>query len=995
MPTRLSIFCERIIESGWLITVLLVPLYYNPYGLRVFDPDKLLLFRSIALIMGLAWLVKITEGQGGEEAEGKKKIFVLPRPPGRLLPIFLACAIFGAIYLVATLTSVAADLSFWGSYQRLQGLYTTFAFLLICALILGELRSAAQFERLLNVIILASWPVALLGILQRFNLSPIDWQSRTNLRVFSSMGNPIFLGAYLVTVIPLTAARLWQSLQAWRVRRVAASGLAAIVIFCILTAQIACLFFSGSRGPWLAFFLGTGFITPLIWLASRHRGAIAGGLVVIVLALATSMFVLNMPGTPLAGLGQVPGMQRLVGILDRDPTVRTRVLIWQGAASLLGTNPARMLAGFGPETTQLVLLPHVPPELFHYEDFRRPDRAHNDAFDALLTRGLLGWLAWLGVFVISVYGGLSRLRLVEGAGRGLIVALLSGALCGGLGAMLLTGHWAYVPLSVALGLIAGLAGFLLAASLRRKPAAPSVPAGEPGQHIVVTGLLGGIVSHFLEINLGGISVSATQLNFWVFAALLALLAWQPQIVSAPQILKRKDPETRRRGDAGITPSLSPPRPSVPLSPALGALLLSTLVFDTIVMGRFDLALHGWRAILLIGLAWLLPVVFVASQAAETSPQDRASMLAQGTRFAILSFIGFAIFLVYAMALFSVGADALPLIGGYWLLVLVYLLVLAWSLLPAGETRQLYASVPRVGVYTVLAALVLLVIHQTNLTPAWADVYAQAASLYARVGLWDESLTLYNRVLTLAPNEVAYYRQAMDMLSRRAQATPDPDPRATWFSRARTVAQKALALQPRDSDNTYNLAHLHLLWARATSDRTQQFALLDQALSYYQQAANLAPFNPEILNEWALSYLLRGDAENALFLYKRSLTIDPQLAQTYIQMSRLYQQSGRLDEAVQAIEQARSIEPTSPEVLSALSDLFLRLDRPDDALQAARQAVALAPENAAGRYALARLYQHLGQLEAALIEAQNALNYATPEQQSALQQFIQELQTRRP
>lgn len=47
--TKLSAYCSRVIEAGWIAAVVLVPLYFNVYSSRVFEPDKLTLLRSIAV----------------------------------------------------------------------------------------------------------------------------------------------------------------------------------------------------------------------------------------------------------------------------------------------------------------------------------------------------------------------------------------------------------------------------------------------------------------------------------------------------------------------------------------------------------------------------------------------------------------------------------------------------------------------------------------------------------------------------------------------------------------------------------------------------------------------------------------------------------------------------------------------------------------------------------------------------------------------------------
>ena len=67
MQTKLGLFCDRIIEAGWLVAIVVVPLFFNVYSSRVFEPDKLSLLRSIALVMIAAWLVRTLEARLGGE----------------------------------------------------------------------------------------------------------------------------------------------------------------------------------------------------------------------------------------------------------------------------------------------------------------------------------------------------------------------------------------------------------------------------------------------------------------------------------------------------------------------------------------------------------------------------------------------------------------------------------------------------------------------------------------------------------------------------------------------------------------------------------------------------------------------------------------------------------------------------------------------------------------------------------------------------------------
>jgi tetratricopeptide (TPR) repeat protein len=212
MQTKLSILCDKIIEAGWLAAAIVVPLFFNVNSSRVFEPDKLSLMRSIALVMVAAWLVKSVEafaaGPRGARSEERSGARAFLRTP-LVIPTLLLVA----VYLLTTITSVIPRISFWGSYPRLQGTYTFICYVVIFLLMLNTLRSRQQLERLLTVIIAASFPIALYGIIQHFQLDPLPWGGDVTARVASNMGNAIFVAAYLIMVAPVTIGRFIINLQ--------------------------------------------------------------------------------------------------------------------------------------------------------------------------------------------------------------------------------------------------------------------------------------------------------------------------------------------------------------------------------------------------------------------------------------------------------------------------------------------------------------------------------------------------------------------------------------------------------------------------------------------------------------------------------------------------------------------------------------------------------------------------------------------------------------
>jgi tetratricopeptide (TPR) repeat protein len=265
MKTKLAVFAEKFIEAGWLAAVIAVPLYFNIYSARTFEPDKITLLRSIALVMSLAWIVIMIEQVRGNSSSETPLTW-----PERVRlwlkkPLALPTSLLVLVYLISTLFSISPWVSVWGSYQRLQGTYSALSYIVIFALIAGYLRTRAQVDRLVAAIIITSIPVSLYGIVQRYGLDPLPWAGDVTSRVASTMGNAIFVASYLIMIIPLTISRLIESMTAIIKEEEASWGhtiLSAVYIFA-LAIQVLTVIFSGSRGPMLGV-LGASFVMGLL-----------------------------------------------------------------------------------------------------------------------------------------------------------------------------------------------------------------------------------------------------------------------------------------------------------------------------------------------------------------------------------------------------------------------------------------------------------------------------------------------------------------------------------------------------------------------------------------------------------------------------------------------------------------------------------------------------------------------------------------------------------
>lgn len=822
MPTRLSVWCDRVLEAGWLMAVIIAPLFFNIYTSRVFEPDKLTLVRSLALLMAAAWLVKLVEAWGRRVPLAQALGFSWRTP-------LVAPALTSAgVYLLATLFSITPYTSFFGSYQRLQGTYSWLAYLVVFFSMLAGLRTRAQFERLVTTMILTSLPVAIYGLIQRYRLDPLPWGGDVTSRVASHMGNAIFVAAYLIMAFMLTLGRLaetFHSILTTEPPRNSDVVRGAIYVF-IAAVQLATIYFSFSRGPWLGL-LGGLFLFGLLWLVIRRQrtglfamlGLSAVGLMVLIL--------LNIPGGPLEFLRQSPYIGRLGHIFETETgTGKVRVLIWQGALRLVlphdpiqypdgrpdPFNLIRPLIGYGPESMYVAYNRFYPPELAHYEARNAsPDRSHNETFDALVNAGLLGFLVYQWLFFALFAYGLRSLNLLHGSrDRNLLLGLwVGGALGVGLVFALRFGPH-FLGVAVPAGTVLGLLVYLVFAALR---ASGEVRIEHPHRFLLIA-LLGGILAHYIEINFG-IAIASTRTWFWVFAALLIVLGegWLSEPVLARSAISSGGLSARkargrvrresRETSVRATPMVRPWWPWVAASGLLMALMLSLLSYEfvtnqgqrldawsLIVTSLTRLPLQGNRfspfILLMLGLTGGLGAALVL---AEGVRRDWVPARAVFPALGLYGVIAGGGWLIYTLAHAGILAaliarvpqtveDVLRLAEGvaglldFLILFLFVLLVLLVVLISREDPKA--GSEAGLGLFVMPLAFLAaaLLIWGVHLNPIRADAIYKQGDPWDKQGQWEVAILLYRRAIEYAPREDFYYLWLGRALLEKAARTMD-------------------------------------------------------------------------------------------------------------------------------------------------------------------------------------------------------------------------------
>src|SRR5512138_2636953 len=116
--SKLSVYAEKLIEAGWLAAIVLAPLFFNVYSSRVFEPDKISLVRTIALVMVAAWAVRwldrwrlTTRAERAAAPRFPQNIIGPLRRGSAENPLSLVTLFTVIVYLISTLASVSPSVS--------------------------------------------------------------------------------------------------------------------------------------------------------------------------------------------------------------------------------------------------------------------------------------------------------------------------------------------------------------------------------------------------------------------------------------------------------------------------------------------------------------------------------------------------------------------------------------------------------------------------------------------------------------------------------------------------------------------------------------------------------------------------------------------------------------------------------------------------------------------------------------------------------------------
>ena len=395
----------KLIEKSFIALFILVPLIFLPTTSELFEFPKIIVTYLITATIVFAWASRCIIA--------KKVIF-------KRTPLDLPILLFLTSQFLSLLFSLDPRTSWLGYYSRFNG---GFLSLLSYSLLYWAFVSNMNRRSTLSTInysLITAGVVALWGVAEHFGIDDSWWVQDVRNRVFSTLGQPNWLAAYLVALIfiPLSKALTSKKIDP--------------IHYSLFTIYFLALLFTKSRSGLLAF----GFSSLVFWcfLFINHKSKIINQFLVFSLLTLTLTLTIANPLRDLVFTPQTPPVISGPALeIGGTESGAIRKIVWTGALRIWRSSPKAFWLGTGPETFAMAYYQFRPIEHNYTSEWELLyNKAHNEFLNYLATTGLLGLIAYL-ILLITIalaffYNSPLRppLTLRGGSERVLQIALFAG-----------------------------------------------------------------------------------------------------------------------------------------------------------------------------------------------------------------------------------------------------------------------------------------------------------------------------------------------------------------------------------------------------------------------------------------------------------------------------------------------------------------------------------------------------------------------------------------
>lgn len=316
--------------------------------------------------------------------------------------------------LISTIFSIDVHTSLFGYYSRLNGgLFSLLAYYLLFSVLQNYLQSDFK-NKIIKFSLGAGFFVAIYGILEHFGIDKHLWIQDVENRVFSTLGQPNWLAAYLCILLPLAIDKFLS----------AKTILQKSSFLFLVSSFYLCLLFTKSKSGIIAAIISLAVYSLIKFFQTKKNFLF---LVVWLLVIGFSLSI-NNPIKDYLFPSKISNSSFVIdNSLNITPSGDIRKIVWEGAKKLWQSFP---IFGTGPETFAYTYYWTRPAShnLTSEWDFLY-NKAHNEYLNYLATTGTLGFLTYFLLIISTILIFLKNIFSPpfsrEGSGVGFDAAILA------------------------------------------------------------------------------------------------------------------------------------------------------------------------------------------------------------------------------------------------------------------------------------------------------------------------------------------------------------------------------------------------------------------------------------------------------------------------------------------------------------------------------------------------------------------------------------------
>jgi putative inorganic carbon (HCO3(-)) transporter len=368
----------------------LVPLILWPFTSEVFEFNKMVVVYIFTTLIVATWLTRTVLV--------RKFIF-------RRTILDIPLLVFLGSQLISTVLSIDPSTSWFGYYSRFNGgLLSVICYSLLYWAFVSNLDRKSALRTLYTMLISATL-VSVYGVLEHFGIDKNIWVQDVQSRVFSTLGQPNWLSAWLVALIPVTwtfALNSKTQISNFKQTLNTKSKILNIIPYILSILYFWTLIFTKSRsgllGFGVAFLLFWGFV---FWSKRKQIGEIIKPFAIICSSILVISLVSGTQFTPsIASLlsnqvtnGQASAPQGTALETGGTESGTIRKIVWKGAVQVWLHYP---IFGSGVETFAYSYYMYRPTEHNSTSEWDFIyNKAHNEFLNIAANSGTIGLFSYL------------------------------------------------------------------------------------------------------------------------------------------------------------------------------------------------------------------------------------------------------------------------------------------------------------------------------------------------------------------------------------------------------------------------------------------------------------------------------------------------------------------------------------------------------------------------------------------------------------------------